>query len=150
MRDQAAAALHLGDDQIRHPAPVEAVRAAVPDRLERRGQVGLAQHACRRPGGAPSGRKLARDAGKPRQPRAVSRDRAAPVLVHHEAVARQADGGRDHGRERQPPEPAMRLRQPGHGARHARGEVAGDAPLGRLAGASRYMSRVARAGAVSR
>ena len=74
-------------------------------------------------GGAPSGRKLAREAGK-RARRALSPlDRLAAVLVDHEAVAGQPDGRLDDRVEGQPAEPLVRLDQSRHGAGHAGGEV---------------------------
>ena len=49
MRDEAAAARPSRRRSGPRPAPVEPVGAAIADRLERRGQIGLPQHACRGP-----------------------------------------------------------------------------------------------------
>ncbi len=85
--DEAAPALHLRHDQVRHPPAVEAVGAGVADRRQRRGQIGLAEHGAghRR---RPVGQKARAGGGEADQPSAVAGDRPAPVLVHQEAIVR--------------------------------------------------------------
>src|SRR6185503_609460 len=56
-RDQATAALHLGDDQVRDLAAIEYVGAGVTDQLQRAGEVGLLPEAARS-GRVSAGEKL--------------------------------------------------------------------------------------------
>ena len=133
MRDEAAAPLHLGDDEVGHAAPVEAVGAVVADDLEGAAEVRLAQHAAG-DGGRAVGQEAGPRGGEQRQARALVGDRLAPVLVHHEAVAREADRRLDsRWRREADPELPVCLDQAGHRAGHACRQMSGDASLGRLA-----------------
>ena len=112
---------------------IEPVRAAVPDRLQRGAEVGLAQQRCpARAAGRRAGSSRAR-----RERRRAARCPPRSTRLRYSSTTKPSRASRiagvDHLRERQPPKPRVRLDQARDRARHAGGEVAGDAPLGGLA-----------------
>ena len=83
-------------------------------------------------GGLPSGRKLAREAGKSASRVLSSLMDSVAVRVHHEAVGRQANRRVDDRAPGQFAEPLVRLHEAGHRAGHPGGKGPGDALVGWL------------------
>ena len=130
--DQPAAPHHLGHDEVRDPPAVESVGAAVTDRLEGGGEVGLPEQRTRG-GRSAVGQEARARRRERREPRAVPADGLASVVVDDEPVAGQPDRRLDDPAEREPPVATMGFDQAGDGARHARRQVPGDAAVRGLA-----------------
>ena len=147
--DDSAAALHLRDDRIGHPARVEAGRAAVADRCERPRQVRLHQGVAdlrrrARPGGTARARRGSGRAGACR-PRcdalrysSTTKPSRASRIAGSSSVPRAAVPNRRWASE-----------QARDAARHSRRPGAGHALVGRLAVGSEIHVAGRRAGGAS-
>ena len=135
MADEAAAALHLGHQQVCRRAVVEAALAMLLDALQRGGQVRLREALAgggRRPGG---GGELRRRGRMPGEAIPLCRQLAGHVLGQGEPIAGQCDRRFDHCRQRQFAVALLHVEQAGHGAGDAHRQVRmGGEPVDDLAG----------------
>ena len=124
------------------------------DRFQRVGEIGLHQPVALRRRSEPSGfSKTFAEDGQRANKRLRRDEGIGEVAVDGEAVARKCDRGRDQLRQRELAGAvfAVRERKPGHRAGHADAEAGGERFLRvGLPMASRKLSRVVAAGAVSR
>ena len=123
--NEAVAALHLGDEQIRRSAGVEAVAALVAHALQRRRQVRLPEHVAGGVGAAVGLGELGLAGGVAFEPLPVPGELARQVLGERETVLRQPDRRRERLLPRQRAVPRQHREQAVHRARHADRQVRG-------------------------
>ncbi len=92
VRDEPTVRLHVGDDQVGHPAAVEAVTPVPGDRLERGGEIGLRQHVPHAGAAALEPERL--DGGRELPQSLIPLQTPRQGVGHRKSVAGQRDGRR--------------------------------------------------------
>ena len=123
MRDQAVAAVHLGDDEVGVSATVEACAAVLCDPFERGREVGLAERVADLVGLVAGFRELAEACRVTGEPFALSLELRGDVGGQRKAIFGESHRGLEHLLPGQRPVRGERVQEPGDGARHADGEV---------------------------
>jgi hypothetical protein len=143
--DDAAAAPHLGLDQLGGAAGVEAVAPLARDPAQRLGEVALHERSPTR-GHRPFGRNTGRWR-ELAQPRLVALQRLREPLVHDDPLG-QVDRRLDQVGPGQGAEALVRLPHPRDRARHARGQVPDQRAVGQVPlRVQEHVARGARSGA---